>query len=448
MQNYILYIKKLIVPVFTFLCFFAATHSKADLNANLSDGQTLNLIGIGMHQELRNDIYLGALFGPSPITNPEELLGDDIAKRMSLRFVSSYSNRKMGRHWKERLAMNNPKNKWSPLTREIVGFSKIFSSNLEVGDEVNIDHVPDEGTKVYLNGTLFKTINKPGFMDLLLNVWLGANPPTKTFKNTIRGQYEKAKQKDSLTENYLALTPIPGRFDSEQSSPVQVASLEKEQPKKKTKAKEQNKVITKKTEKPKKAVAAKEVAKNIAPTIPVTAPPVITPGKVAKAEKKIKTVKSTKEKSDSQKAPIKQTNNINNGLKESKPIESKQTEDKAKVASLIKPKEEVEIEEDFFDIDLAAGSYKRELIRSIKKHQVYPRKALEDNAQGSVVLKVIIDKNGKPKHISTIERAKSVHLNRATVRMVKKASPLPPIPAEFKMDEFEFEVFIVYELKS
>ena len=130
--------KKTSAFLLSLLFLISAQTAKADLTANLSDGNALQLLGIGMHQELRNDIYVGALFAPSSVSNVDEIKGESVPKRMSIRLVSNYSHRKMSRHWKERLAMNNPRSLWQPLTKEIVLFSRIFKRKLQVGDELNI----------------------------------------------------------------------------------------------------------------------------------------------------------------------------------------------------------------------------------------------------------------------------------------------------------------------
>ena len=423
---------------------------KAELIASLPQGNSLKLLGIGMHQELRNDIYIGALFAPDSITSVDQLKGDEIAKRMSIRFVAKYSHRKMARHWKERLAMNNPREQWQPLTREIVGFSRIFKRSLEIGDELNIDHIPGVGTQVYLNGTLFQTIEKEGFIDLLLNVWLGTNPPTKAFKKSIRGQDAEEIQL-SFETKYQALQPIPGRFDADLAPVTKVASADETANKNttqpaETKAKKPAATTTQKKT-PAKKVAAKtpppqqkkpeQSQKKVATTKPKTnagssvakkaADTVADVSKVAKLDK------------DNFKPDISLSSTLKTEPKK-QPVQ--------KTASLDKPSEAAaqELEEEFFDADLISGSYTRDLLNSIRQFQQYPKKALVNGDQGDVLAKVKIDADGEIIDFSIVERSGSRVLDKAVTRMVKKAAPFQAIPKELKLQEFEFEVPISFQL--
>lgn len=395
----------LLVVLLTLLSSFSA---RASTTATLSDGEQLKLIGTGIYKELRNDIYVGTLYGPQSINDVSELDSDNVAKRMSLRFVSNYSNRKLARHWKERMAMNNPRSKWQPLTREIVAFSKLFKRSIAPGDEINIDHVPGVGTQIYLNGTLFKTFNKEGFQQVLLNVWLGNIPPTKAFKSSIRGE-NPALQTENINK-YASISVTTGRFDSdlEPVEEIVVAEVKKEEKpaakKKQTVAKVKPKPKPKKS--PEKVASKKAEPKKTTPEIVETKPPVDPEPKIAdKPADKPKEVVSKKEP---------------------KPIE--------------------EAEEPFFDADLIAGSYTRDLINSIRKYQEYPRKALAKQQEGDVTAKVIIGKEGNLISVELIERSKHRLLNKAVNKIIKKAAPFQPIPKELKLNEFQFEVPISFQL--
>ncbi|WP_196137680.1 TonB family protein [Aliikangiella sp. G2MR2-5] len=427
--------QKLALFSFLFVLSTFTTGLRAEITATLSNGQSLELLGIGMHQELRNDIYVGALFGPAGITDVEQLKDDNIAKRMSIKLVTEYSSRKMSRHWKERLAMNNPRENWRPLTKEIVLFSRNFKRGFQLGDELNIDHIPGVGTQVYLNGTLFQTIDAGGFVDLLLNVWLGTNPPTKAFKSSIRGQ-DSASVKASYIAKYQALQPIAGRFDAD-LAPVQVAKQEPEEP-----------TVEKKTPSPKNEPVKKQAQAQ---------KPVVK--KKPEPEKKVEN-KSTPQLVAKPKLDIKpkinldnSNNSVANASKKSgndTPSEPKKEVPKAqpkaaKVAKIEKPVEET-LDDDFFDADLLSGSYTRDLINAIRKFEEYPKKALVKGEQGDVVAKVVINAQGEIEELDLIERSGSRILDRAVIRMVKKAAPFEKIPTELEQTTFEFEVPISFKL--
>lgn len=431
------FVSKVARVFFCCALIFTMSSAHADISANLSDGDTLELKGIGMYQELRNNIYIGALFGPQSVTNVEQLKDDNVAKRMSLRFVNSYSNRKLARHWKERMAMNNPRSRWQPMTRDIVGFSRLFKRSFEYGDEINIDHIPGQGTQVYLNGTLFTTIKTQGFVDVLLNVWLGNIPPTKAFKKSIRGQDSDSVKSGYITQ-YSDIQPVAGRFDADLAPPPTVAKATPPAPKKTqtAPAKKPPVKVAKAQPKPpvKKPPAQKPATNNVAakntPTDSTTSPAKPATGNTANNAEKVAVVKK-----DDIKPNIK--------LETPKPQAEKPAP--KKVAKLSPPPVE---EEDFFDVDLIAGSYKRDLINQIRKYQEYPRKAHMKGEEGDVTAQVTIDGQGEIVEIEVIEKSRSRILNRAVPKLIRKAAPFAVIPEELKQDRFTFEVPISFQLEK
>ncbi|WP_185964302.1 TonB family protein [Aliikangiella marina] len=407
------------VVLAVFILSFNYSVKAAEMTASLSDGDELSLIGIGMYQELRNDIYIGALFGPSSVTNVDQLKDDNVAKRMSIRFVSEYSNRKLARHWKERMAMNNPRNQWQPLTREIVGFSNLFKRRLVSGDEINIDHIPGVGTQIYLNKTLFTTVNKSGFANLLLNVWLGNIPPTKAFKSSIRGLDQDAIKTDFITK-YTVMEPVKGRFDADLAPPTPatpvVTRVARAAPQQRAPARAEPKKAEPKKPEPKKEEPVQQVAQKQ----PAAKPPVTEkkdeakPVQVAKAE-----TKPEPKKPEPKKEPPK------------------------KVAKLTPPPVE---EEPFIDADLIAGSYKRDLVNSIRQFQEYPARAYRQKKEGDVTAKVTLIRDGSVKEIELIERSGSRILDKAVTKMIRRAAPFQEIPSELEQEEFVFEVPISFTL--
>jgi protein TonB len=427
-------VKQRILIIFaTFFCLTFTSQLHASLNAELSDGEKLSLIGIGKHKELRNDIYLGALFGPASVSDADMLIGDNVAKRMSIRLISKYSARKMARHWKERLAMNNSRSQWQPLTKEIVLFSRIFKRNFQEGDEINIDHVPGVGTQVSLNGTLFKTINKAGFADLLLNVWLGTNPPTKAFKFAIRGEDKTTLA--SYSDSFSNMQIIDGRFDADLIDVTKVAAVES------AVTKPTAKKVTPKADKVAKTTNLPNKKKNVEPPKKKPVAKVVNTT-VDKSKDNI----PTKAKVDSEKVAtldIKMDKPKLPEIKlESSLIGSHQIVNQSETNTEALP----EIEEDFFDADLISGSYTRDLINAIKQFEKYPKKALIRGEEGTVEAKVTIGVNGEVINVEIVERSGSRILDRAVIKMVNKAAPFEVIPKELKLETFEFDLPITFQL--
>jgi protein TonB len=408
------------------------------LEITLANGDNLDLFGISIHQEQLNDIYVGALFASENTTTTNQILDPANSKRMSLKFISSYSSRKMARLWKQRIAMNNAKTDWRPMTKEIVQFAGIFKRAMQAGDELNIDFAPLSGTSVYLNRTLFLTIPNIDFYKLLLNVWIGSIPPTKAFKAGITGN-NKGPLNEQLITHYESIQPEIGRFDADNIDKTLLAKADKPKP--------STKSTTKKPSKSKKAAANKKTTQTN------KTKPASKPKTKKESEKVVNQLRNDLEVPRIQVEVIKPKLKLDNLLKtdtgsakkqqsavKEKVAKKKPTPPTEKVAKLETP------EETFFDADLISGSYSRELINSIRAVQSYPKKALAKGIQGEVTVQVKIDKNGELLENKIILRSGSRILDRAVLKMIRKAVPFPQIPNELKMNEFEFEVPLNFTL--
>lgn len=426
-------------------CFGIQKASSAE--TSLSNGTQLKLFGIGIHQEKRNDIYVGALFSPEQITDVTDLNDTYMSKRMSFKFVAKYSPRQLSRLWKQRIAMNNSKSIWRPMTKEIIQFSRIFKRPMQAGDLINIDYIPGVGTEVLLNNTSFLTIEKPEFYQLLLNIWVGTIPPTEAFKEGITGSIPESLQATYL-DRFNSIDTIAGRFDEDKAAPpAKVAQT----PAATKPAAESKPVTTQRQPEPKpqqKAVVTNEPPVST-PSNNDIAQPLNQPKTEVEAEKLARedlvdlgTLPEVKPKLVTESEPVTDSNEENTEQEKiPEPIEKAEVE---KVAKLDVP----EPEEDFFDADLAAGSYTLDLISSIRKYQTYPKKALAAGDEGDITVMIKIDNEGSIIDNRIIKRSGSRILDRAVLRMIRKAQPFPKIPAELEMTEFEFEVPLTFRLSN
>jgi len=411
----------------------------------LEDKGSLELFGIGIHQEKRVDVYVGALFAPIQVTSPNQLSDLNLNKRMSLKFVSKYSNRKMARFWKQRIAMNNSRDNWRPFTKEIIAFANIFKSPIQPGDEINIDYIASQGTLIYLNGTHFLTIKKQEFFELLLNIWIGTIPPSESFKKGITGQNNDSDN-TNLISQFESIQPIIGRFDADKASQTQIVTKVASSTPNPT-AKITEKKVTKTT--PKKSVAkepneidnqkaaneTKKLVEALKTDLPITRTQIEKP--VIERSNQDLTSQSTKLE-----LPPQNHSNTKDGEKDKTThvanIEPERTNIKSDLKEKVAKLEPVE--EKLFDADLMAGSYTLELINNIRKHQSYPKKALREGLEGSLRIQIKIDTAGEIIDSSFIERSGERVLDRAAMKMLRKAQPFPAIPKELGLLEFEFEV--------
>ena len=447
------------------LILFGYSSVSFGYEATLEDGSLVSLHGIGTHQEKRIDIYIGALFSAQEFDATSQLLNPEINRRMSFKFLSKYSNRKMARFWKQRIAMNNARDKWRPFTKEIVSFANIFKSAIQPGDEINLDYIAGKGTQVYLNGTLFSTIKAPEFYNLLINIWIGTIPPTESFKLGITGNNEEKRQ-TQLVSQYQSIETIKGRFDADkpaQSKPIGkvASSTNKKSSTKKDRAKALSKSSqsinqTKTNTLPKSNTKVANETQQLVESLKVDLP--ASSGLTEKPQ--IELPRTNKEEifgQSTNKTPI---NNISNEAKaiisntEPPPIEGNSLAEQAQTKNLSPKKSnsqdkiaKLETADDtFFDVDLFSGAYTLELIKQIRKYQNYPKKALRGAIEGSLTISVIIDEQGELVGTDWVQRSGSRILDRAAMKMVRKATPYPKIPSELGQKTFEFEVPMNFSL--
>lgn len=440
--------------------------------------ENLNLIGIGLHQEQLNDIYVGALFTPQEQFNSKQILSVNNSKKMTLKFVTDYSTRKMTRLWKQRIAMNNPKSKWQAMTKEIKQFASIFKRSMQSGDELTIDFVPSSGTNIYLNKTFFLNIPELDFYKLLLNVWIGHIPPTESFKDGITGNYTE-QEKNKLLMRYRQLQPIIGRFDSDiidvidadiastndktidKSDSLSAKTTKISQNTKKDDIRRQEALNdlkqiplisikdTKTTIQIAKISSSDVNKKNVQPTNkkdePTNKDNSEVKGKpVKKDDSAVKSTPVNKDDPAVKSAPVKKDDPVvkNTPVKKDEPVvENTPAKKRVKKVALLDIPIELE-----FDEDLATGQFTKELIGIIRKRQYYPKKAISAGIEGNLTVLITIDNYGKIIEKDLLRRSGSKILDRAALRMIHKSQPFLRIPAQLNMVKFEFEVPLSFQL--
>ena len=378
----------------------------------------LQLLGIGMAQELRTDIYLGAVFAPPDAKTLDAALADNVPKRMSIKIVAEkWSARELGRTFKERIALNNPRPVWQGQGQHIIAFANTFKDNLQRGDTVNFDHVPGVGTEISINGTKLNTIRSTSFFALLINAWVGDLPPSQAFKAAVTGKGD-ARQRDSYTAQYDTLLPAPGRTftataekPEEKPAPAKVAET--------------------------KPAEAKPVETKPAPSKPVETKPADT----KPVETKVAESKPADTRPVVENKPVAETKPAETKVAESKPVVAKPVEIPPAISALDVPAVDAVI-----DPDLLFGDYKREAMKVFRKNQFYPPKAFKDQLTGEGVVRATVDKNGNMLGVEVVESTGERLLDRAMMDMVTKSMPLPALPPELPEDSYNIDVPVRFTL--
>lgn len=86
--------------------------------------------------------------------------------------------------------------------------------------------------------------------------------------------------------------------------------------------------------------------------------------------------------------------------------------------------------------------YITQLAKWLERHKRYPTIARRRNQEGKVVVKFAIDAEGRLLRQTLVQSSNHASLDAATSKMLKRASPMPSIPAELRDRETEFEYTI------
>lgn len=149
--------------------------------------KTLILNGTGVRGKFIFDIYVGALYLVARSENATEIITDSSPKRVMLHFLySEIEQKKMQSAWREGFEDNLSDAELAALDDEINTFSSAFGDTVQ-GDVVVIDFLPDNTTRVEINGIQKVNIESPDFQHALLSVWLGDSPVDGSLKRGMLG---------------------------------------------------------------------------------------------------------------------------------------------------------------------------------------------------------------------------------------------------------------------
>ena len=362
----------------------------------LAPNVTVQLRGIAVAQELRSDYYIGAIYLPE--WSPELVLAasETVPKRMQLKVLAErLSAREFQRHWKERIALNNPRSTWQPQGERILKFANAFRDNLQRGDQIEFDFLPGRGTTVRLNGQVLTTITGDGFYPLLLSAWLGEIPPTKAFQNLLRSGADNpgwAALTDKLSSLAIVERPLMSVASAVDETPARVASVE---PAKTARTAVANKPTPSKTESV-KADSGKTVATKTVPTKPAASAVAATKAAGDGQSDKLAERKPVEPTEDKVGAGTSDPATV---MAQAEPAASTSgTADTAPAVAVVESGTNVGDEPvagssaSELDEDLLLGEYKRNALRHIRKQLEYPARAWRLGLTGSGIIRARLDR--------------------------------------------------------
>lgn len=374
---------------------------------NTAKAQDLQLNGIASYQELNKEMFMAGLYLPTTTSDISLVRGMAEPQRMELRVTAKrVSSRRLINLFLQNMAINNRPDLLSENADHMVTFTSLLKGKLLRGDILSFERAPEsQETKIVLNTVTLGSVTSSDFFDLLLNTWIGGVPPSTDFKASL------------LAGGAMADEAI-ARFESTQPTDDRIAATQ-----------------NRGKPKPKLALPAAPLPSTDTPSI--AAPTLEKPDAPSIAGTEVDV-----EKPQAPTAPA---------PKEEKPvtaaIEPKQEEPESEDDAVFDDDDEAEVEILTAESILARQRYMADLVKLTYQKLRYPKRAQSKGYEGSVRLRVTIDRTGKIVQLDTLEASKYKVFNSAAVKAVGKASPYPKMPENVPGKTFDFVLPIAFRLQ-
>lgn len=143
----------------------------------------LTLNGMASYEQLSKEYYIVALFTPTPITTPENLLAKSLDKRIEMRLAAKqWTPYSFAQIWKRDLSINNELSAQAPQIERLLAFTSFPKQDLTIGDTLVANYSPSLGTTLTFNGETILKAEGDTLFNYLLSVWVGVSPPSRQFK--------------------------------------------------------------------------------------------------------------------------------------------------------------------------------------------------------------------------------------------------------------------------
>jgi len=153
--------------------------------------QPLQLNGAGIRSKFFFKIYIGALYLPEKQNSARKILEQSVANRVLMHFLyDEVSSEKLQNAWQEGFENNTQKSELEALQDRLNRFKQMFP-DLHQGEQVLLDYIPGQGTRVSINGEQKGRIEGADFNRALLAVWLGDEPVTEDLKEAMLGRSDE-----------------------------------------------------------------------------------------------------------------------------------------------------------------------------------------------------------------------------------------------------------------
>lgn len=375
---------------------------KATLFAGLvtsfaSHADNLQLNGIAAQEQLRKEYYIGALYLEALSRDPAAISAQSSTKRMVLHVTADrWSPMQFAQYWNQMILINNGSGTLNANVMDVLNFTSAPKGDLVAGDELAIE-LDRSASVVTLNGTTVVRTTSPNLFNMLLNTWVGARPPSSEFKRDIlalpqdkagadlRARYNGTKASDARRK----VTATWGSKDAEAAPAVASTTA---------------------------ATPAAPVAAKTKVEIPVVTEAKGAEAKKAQAAAPEKTVVATP-------APA---------------AASKTSEPQPDLAAAQQKRMQQQ---------KLYADYSNQLRRLVLKNIVYPKRAVKQDREGLVVVKVSLTRSGALTASAVAQSADDL-LDNAALDAINKGAPFPPVDEALEGASFDFLIPVVFKLTT
>lgn len=363
------------------------------------------LNGIGAHQELGKEVFIGALFSESLSNDADTLINNVQPMRMELKIVApdGLTTRRFSRMWIEGMAVNSKADALMAQADNMVKFDGLFKGRFQKDDSISFTNTPGAGVDIAVNGVALGNIKDSTFFSMLLSTWIGKIPLSSDYR-------------DSLLKVGDVDSGLRARFSSISPTAARIADI-KAWAEPNTAEKETKPAIV---AAPKESSAAKVESVTVAKVdlpkleVPVIEKPALDiPAPVAQIEPQAPVPVATS-------TPAKPMT-----IAAATPVEAEEEEEgPALTAQSL----------------LARQFYVSDSIKKIRNKTKYPRRALDRGQAGNVRVAVVIDRQGNILSTNMLESSKFEMLNKEALDAIKRSAPFTALPAAIAGARFEFTV--------
>lgn len=350
----------------------------------------LTQIGVAQFSQLRRPFYIGGLYAEESTLSATELLSVGGQKKLEIKVLADkYSQRRFSMQWSQALIVNATQEELLAFDDALVKFQNILEEPFQKGDVISVSSDALGKSTIAINDISVFSVDRPGFLELLLSTWIGNKPPTTEFKQEL------------LTAS--AAGDVKAAFDELLPSEERVSQIKQALSPKP--AKQSNKPVLIET-------AAKPIIAE-----PIQNAPVVT----ALEKPKVAEIKPAIELSK----PEPPT-----------PTPSEEFEESEIDPELYRQQQQT-----------LRMMYAKSATRTIQSQVKYPRSAMKRKQQGVVKVQVIINRQGMVETMQIVEQTEAKALNKAALAAVEEAGKLNAIPSAIDSDSVAVVIPFVFALQ-